>query len=236
MFVGSLSDERGRLAGLGVGRDPVRRFGAYYTQGRLPYAEGLADALRSRLSLDGQGRLLDVGCGPGIVTLRLAHLFEEVVGLDPDRDMLAEAERRAVIAAVANTRWVRMRAEELPGALGRFRVVAFAGLVPLEDRPKVAGRPQDARSHGVAVQIDAPSNRCDAWPTRQPLSFPTRFRRTMRSSSYGAATSVLTHGRTGHPQLVARRRGRRVRRGRLRARPEVVVPIDVCSSAPSTTS
>ncbi|RPI09677.1 MAG: class I SAM-dependent methyltransferase, partial [Actinobacteria bacterium] len=78
----------------------------YYVRGRLPYAEGLADALRSTLALDGQGRLLDVGCGPGTVTLRLAHLFDEVVGLDPDREMLVEAERLATLAAVANARWV----------------------------------------------------------------------------------------------------------------------------------
>src|SRR5436190_15932590 len=53
----------------------------YYMQGRLPYAEGLGDALRTSLALDGRGRLLDVGCGPGVVTVRLAHLFDEVVGL-----------------------------------------------------------------------------------------------------------------------------------------------------------
>ena len=40
----------------------------YYEQGRLPYAPGLADAFARPLALDGQGRLLDVGCGPGTVT------------------------------------------------------------------------------------------------------------------------------------------------------------------------
>ena len=60
----------------------------YYEQGRLPYAPGLADAVARSLGLDGRGRLLDVGCGPGTVALRLASLFEAVVGLDPDADML----------------------------------------------------------------------------------------------------------------------------------------------------
>src|SRR3954447_11747159 len=98
----------------------------YYARGRLPYAEGLADVLRATLDLDGHGRLLDVGCGPGVVTLRLAHLFDEVVGLDADADMLTEAERLADRAGVTNARWVCMRAEELPATLGRFRVVTFA--------------------------------------------------------------------------------------------------------------
>jgi hypothetical protein len=29
-------------------------------------------------------------CGPGVLTIRLAHLFEQAVGLDPDAGMLAE--------------------------------------------------------------------------------------------------------------------------------------------------
>jgi len=36
----------------------------------------------------GHGRLLDVGCGPGSLTLLLAPLFDQAVGLDPDPDML----------------------------------------------------------------------------------------------------------------------------------------------------
>ena len=135
----------------------------YYTQGRLPYAEGLAEALRTALGLDGHGRLLDVGCGPGVVTIRLAHLFDEVVGLDPDSDMLHEAARVAEGAGVANARWVRMRAEELPGTLGRFRVVAFAASFHWMDRPKVARLVRSMLDRGgVAIQIDAPSYRCDA--------------------------------------------------------------------------
>ena len=36
------------------------------------------------LTLDGRGRLLDVGCGPGTLALSLATLFGEVVGVDAD--------------------------------------------------------------------------------------------------------------------------------------------------------
>ncbi len=52
----------------------------YYEQGRLPYAPDLAGVFARSLALDGRGRLLDVGCGPGTVTLRLAPLFEAAVG------------------------------------------------------------------------------------------------------------------------------------------------------------
>ncbi|SHH84616.1 class I SAM-dependent methyltransferase [Streptomyces sp. 3214.6] len=111
---------------------------AHYEQGRLPYAPGFAGALATALGLDGRGRLLDVGCGPGIVTLPLAGFFAEAIGVDPDEDMLAEAERRAERHQVTNTRWVAARAEDLPAGLGEFRVVAFAQSFHWTERDRVA--------------------------------------------------------------------------------------------------
>ena len=111
---------------------------AYYARGRLPYAEGYVDRLAAVLGLDGGGRLLDVGCGPGIVALALAPLFAEVVGLDPDPDMLAEAARQAARREVANARWVNARAEDLPAGLGEFRTVVFAQSFHWTHRDRVA--------------------------------------------------------------------------------------------------
>jgi ubiquinone/menaquinone biosynthesis C-methylase UbiE len=98
--------------------DPTIYGGAavHYRYGRLAYSPGLEALLAGELSLDGSGRLLDVGCGPGVLTVRLAHLFEEAVGLDPDPEMLAEGRRAARERAIANITWVQARAEDLPGA------------------------------------------------------------------------------------------------------------------------
>jgi SAM-dependent methyltransferase len=94
----------------------------YYARGRLPYPSALAEALRDELALDGQGRLLDVGCGPGSLTALLAPLFAEAVGIDADPAMVREATR----AAAPNARFLRLRAEQLPAGLGSFRVLAAA--------------------------------------------------------------------------------------------------------------
>jgi len=110
----------------------------YYERGRLPYPAELADCLRSALGLDGSGRLIDVGCGPGIIALRLAHLFDDVVGVDADRHMLAQAEQRSNERGLTNTRWVQMRAEDLPGDLGTFHVATFAQSFHWMNRPRVA--------------------------------------------------------------------------------------------------
>lgn len=111
----------------------------YYRRGRLPYAVGLPDVLAETLALDGRGRLIDVGCGPGTLALDLAHLFGEVVGVDPDRGMLAEAERQAGAAGLSGrTRWLRARAEELPAGLGTFTVATFGQSFHWMDRDLVA--------------------------------------------------------------------------------------------------
>jgi SAM-dependent methyltransferase len=143
---------------------------AYYRQGRKPYAPGLAAALAEHLDLDDHGRLLDVGFGPGTVALQFAHLFENVVGLDPDPGMVAEAERAASEEGTDNTTWLRMRAEELPASLGAFRVISFGQSFHWMDRPRVAAAVRDMLDPGGAVV------QVDLWhaspPDVQPTSGP----------------------------------------------------------------
>jgi SAM-dependent methyltransferase len=136
---------------------------AYYRQGRKPYAPALAHALAEHLHLDGRGRLLDVGCGPGTVALFFAHLFEDVLGLDPDSGMLAEAKRAAAEEGIINASWLQLRAEDLPGPLGTFRVISFGQSFHWMDRPRVASAVREMLDvNGAVVQVDlwhnTPSN------------------------------------------------------------------------------
>lgn len=119
-------------------RSLYRGSAAYYTRGRLPYAPAYAAQLAERLGQHGQGRLLDVGCGPGVVALAMAPYFAAVVGVDPDPDMLIEARGLAVQLGVENANWVELRAEELPAGLGAFRVMLFAQSFHWTDRAQVA--------------------------------------------------------------------------------------------------
>lgn len=134
----------------------------HYVRGRLPWSPGTGAALADALVLDGTGRLLDVGCGPGIVALMLAPWFAEVVGLDADPGMIAEATQRAERAGVTHVRWVQRRAEELPDGLGRFRVVTFAASFHWMDRPVVARAVGSMlEGGGAVVQVTAPAPRAD---------------------------------------------------------------------------
>jgi SAM-dependent methyltransferase len=112
---------------------------AHYRYGRPPYSPQLEAVLTGELALDGSGRLLDGGCGPGILTVRFAHLFEEVVGLDPDAAMLAEGRRVADQRGITNIRWVQAAAEDLPRAApGPYRLITFGQSFHWTDEARVA--------------------------------------------------------------------------------------------------
>lgn len=133
---------------------------AYYVRGRVPYPRPLIDALVAELALDGSGRLLDVGCGPGSLTLPLAPWFERAVGLDADADMLAEGARQAVAAGIDNVDWLNLRAEDLPLGLGPFRTVTLAQSFHWMDRALVARRLRTVLARGgVLVQVHATTHR-----------------------------------------------------------------------------
>ncbi len=104
--------------------------------------------------MDGRGWLLDAGCGPGILTIRLAHLFEEAVGLDPDPAMLAEGRRVARDRGITSIRWVKALAEDLPGAApGPYRVVTFGQSFHWTDEARVAEAVYDVLEPGGALAL-----------------------------------------------------------------------------------
>ncbi len=98
------------------GAGPFSEAAPYYVAGRPPYSAVLLSTLSDAVGLDGTGHLLDVGCGPGMLTLELAPAFAEVTAVDPDVGMLAEGARRAAAAGVAHVRWIEGFAEDLASA------------------------------------------------------------------------------------------------------------------------
>ncbi len=126
---------------------------AHYLRGRPPYARSLPEFLAAEANLAGR-RALDVGCGPGTVAVDLAPYAAEVVGLDPDGEMLAEAAAYAGRRGVRNVHWVRGRAEDLPAlALGRFALVTFAQSFHRTDREAVADVVYDLLEPGGVLAL-----------------------------------------------------------------------------------
>jgi SAM-dependent methyltransferase len=141
--------------------DPTIYLGsaAHYRYGRPAYSPQLEAVLTQQAGLDGNGRLLDAGCGPGVLTIQLAHLFQETVGLDPDAAMLAEGRRAAEEKAAGgkgglNIRWVQGLAEDLPAvAAGPYRLVTFGQSFHWTDEPRVAEAVYDLLEPGGALAL-----------------------------------------------------------------------------------
>lgn len=143
----------------------------HYAVGRVPYPGELAQRLVDALGLDGTGRLLDVGCGPGSLTLLLAPHFREAIGVDPDADMLAEAARLAGASTVTNVTWRQLRAEELPADVPSARVVTFAQSFHWMDRARVARTVRGMLDPGGAV-VHVHADTYEGRQTGDPLPHP----------------------------------------------------------------
>jgi SAM-dependent methyltransferase len=136
--------------------DPTIYLGsaAHYRCGRPPYSPELEAVLTQETGLDGNGRLLDAGCGPGVLTVRLAHLFGQAVGLDPDAAMLTEGVRAAGEQGITNIEWVQGLAEDLPAvAPGPYRLVTFGQSFHWTDEQRVAETVYDMLEPGGALAL-----------------------------------------------------------------------------------
>lgn len=126
----------------------------YYAVGRPAYSASLRDVLARELGLDGTGRLLDVGCGPGTLALELAPLFDEVVGLDPEPGMLAEARRRVDASGLTHARWLDGVAEDLDRHdVGPCRLVTFGQSFHRTDRHRVADLVYELLEPGGSIAL-----------------------------------------------------------------------------------
>jgi trans-aconitate 2-methyltransferase len=96
----------------------------------------MADEAVGSLQLAGTERLLDVGCGDGYVTRRLAAMVPDgyVVGIDPSRGMLAEALRH--VGGPSGPVFVRADVRDLPFTENFDAAVSFNALhwVPQQQR------------------------------------------------------------------------------------------------------
>ena len=106
------------------GTRPYAGAGWHYAEYRDRVSAELITLLAEQLGWSTTDRVLDVGAGPGQLSLLVAPFVAEVVAIEPEPDMLAEGERRAAMADVGNVRFVAGSSDGLPtlrSSLGLFR-------------------------------------------------------------------------------------------------------------------
>ncbi|HEY6404384.1 MAG TPA: class I SAM-dependent methyltransferase [Blastocatellia bacterium] len=106
------------------GTRPYAGAGWYYAEYRDRVSAELMALLAKQLGWSTRDRVLDLGAGPGQLSLLVAPFVAEVVAIEPEPDMLAEGARRVAMAAIGNVRFVAGSSDDLPtlrSSLGLFR-------------------------------------------------------------------------------------------------------------------
>jgi ubiquinone/menaquinone biosynthesis C-methylase UbiE len=116
------------------------------------FADALGDA--------GHGDLLDVACGPGVVTAAIAPHAAAVIAFDATEAMLDKARARCAKAGLANVAFESGNAESLPFADARFDgVVTRLAIHHFADPQRALGEMfRVLRRGGVAVIVDVVSS------------------------------------------------------------------------------
>jgi len=97
----------------------------YYARYRPGYPKGFFRHVIRKFKLDKRGRMLDLGCGTGQLSVPFAPYFKEVVAMDPDTAMLKEGKQITQKAEVKNIKWLKGSSEDLKMNMGKFRLVVM---------------------------------------------------------------------------------------------------------------
>ncbi|WP_158744725.1 class I SAM-dependent methyltransferase [Acidisphaera sp. L21] len=142
-----------------------RSAAAHYLQGRPAYAPALFGDVALLCGLNGTGRLLDLGCGPGQLATAFRSYVASAIGMDPEPEMLGIATRLASAAGV-DIEFRQGSSQDLSPDLGTLRLVTIGRAFHWMDRVETARRldtllgPDGALVLFHTRHVDAPDN---AW-------------------------------------------------------------------------
>ncbi len=121
--------------------DPTRFTSAiaHYVNGRPPYSERLIAKLAAETHLGRAARVLDIGCGPGTLTLPLSRYCGTMIGIDVDSSMIATA-RKSGDAAGVSIDWRVGTSFDLDLSLAPLHLVTIARAFHWMDRDATLAR------------------------------------------------------------------------------------------------
>jgi SAM-dependent methyltransferase len=121
-------------------RDLYTGTARYYDRFRVPCPRSLVDDLAARAGADGEGRLLDLGCGPGLISFALHRYFGQIWAVDQEPEMIDVVREKAQAAGIRSIRPMVAGAEDLSAPDEAFDLVAIGNAFHRLLRTAVAAR------------------------------------------------------------------------------------------------
>jgi SAM-dependent methyltransferase len=141
----------------------------YYARYRLPYPDRLIRRVVALTGMQGGDRVLDLGCGPGLLAIPFAREGMAVTGVDPEPGMLQAAREEADKAGVA-VDLLQGSSFDLPAGLGPFRLAAMGRSFHWMDREQTLG---------VLDSLVEPGGALALFEDRHPDTVENRWRRIL---------------------------------------------------------
>jgi SAM-dependent methyltransferase len=129
-----------------------RRFrtaAAHYLAGRAPYPPALLARVAQITGVTTAHRVMDLGCGPAQLARGFAAYARDVLGVDPEPEML----RLARAEAPANVGFIEASSYDLGPALGRFQLVTIGRAFHWMDRVDTLRRLDALVEPGGAIAL-----------------------------------------------------------------------------------
>jgi SAM-dependent methyltransferase len=134
--------------------DPHRFSSAipHYVAGRPAYSARLIERVAHEAGLGAGSRVLDLGCGPGSLTLPLARFSGTNIGMDPDAAMISAA-RQAAEAAGLTIDWRVGSSFDLGSDLAPLDLVTIARAFHWMDREATLRRLEELVAPAGAIAL-----------------------------------------------------------------------------------
>ena len=107
----------------------------FYARYRLAYPETLLRRVWDFVGMKANDGVLDLGCGPGVLTVPFAKMGARVTAIDPEPDMIAATEAAVEAAGVSVEIW-QASSFAMPDGIGPFRLVTMGRSFHWTDRAK----------------------------------------------------------------------------------------------------
>ena len=153
----------------------------YYARYRLGYPDLLISRVVALAGLRPGDRVLDLGCGPGLLAVPFARAGAAVTAVDPEEEMLAAA-RAAAAEAGVQVDVLQGSSFDLPAGIGPFRLVTMGRAFHWMDRAETLKELDRLVEPGGALAL---------FDDEHPRTVENLWRDTLREvgERYGTATA-----------------------------------------------